>query len=78
MRQLFAPVFKVVNLAFIAVLFIVIVRTAMYIILRFTSVETAYVEWKYIEPWYFYSLFGTEAYIVATLLIFLWFSSSDP
>ena len=45
----------------------------MYIVLRFSSVK-AYMDWKYIEPWYFYSLFATETYIVVTLLLFLWYT----
>ena len=31
-----------------------------------TSTE-AYLDWKFIEPGYFYALFATEAYIVITL-----------
>ena len=55
------------------------VRTCMYISLRFWG-KGAFTKWKFIEPGYFYTLFGTEFFIVATLLAFLYFStySSSP
>ena len=54
-------------------LVVLVVRTGLYIQLRFSSVE-AFMDWNFIEPWYFYSLFATEAYIVVTLLLFIWYT----
>ena len=53
-----------------------VVRTGLYIQLRFSSVK-AFMDWNFIEPWYFYSLFATEAYIVVTLLLFLWYTTDS-
>ena len=75
-RKIFAPLFKGIKYAFGALLAVVTVRTIMYVVLRFWGKE-AFTKWKFIEPGYFYALFGTEFLVVGTMLTFLYFSTNS-